>query len=173
MNVTLDEDQWMVNDSTPLMEILAQISDRAHARNRVVISLQMGERYLTDRDLTSALFATNTVVGPIRATTHSIAQVIQGAEESMGRFAGLLKTDGHTLIQLMRAGQTPSAQLDTWMGRLADYLECREAQRSQGTTGSSQALNSWVSRLLEARIASDWVAVADVLEYEIVARLDH
>jgi hypothetical protein len=171
MKVTLDEDQWIVNDSTPLMQILAEISDRAYARNRVVISLQMGERYVTDRDLTSALLAANTVVGPIRATTHSMAQVIQGAEESMGRFGSLLKTDGHRLIQLIRAGQTPSLQLDAWMGRLADYLECREVQRSQVTDSCSESLNSWVSRLLEARIASDWVAVADVVEYEILTRL--
>lgn len=173
MKVILDEDQWTVGDGTPLMEILAQVSDRAYAQNRVVISLQIGERHLTDRDLTSVLFATsNTVVGPIRATTHSMSQVIKGVDESMGRFAGLLKTDGHGLVQSIRAGETPRALLDAWLGRLADYLECQEVKRSQGDKDSSpQFLAPWISRLVEARIASDWVAVADILEYEIVARM--
>jgi len=43
---------------------------------------------------------------------------------------------------------------------------------SQAAPGISlPSLAPWVARLLEVRIAADWVGVADVVEYEIVARL--
>ena len=62
--------------------------------------------------------------------------------------------------------------MQAWLGRLADYLECEEAKVSQASPGTSQpSLAPWVARLLEVRIAADWVGVADVVEYEIVARL--
>jgi hypothetical protein len=89
----------------------------------------------------------------------------------MARFAGLLKADGTGLVHAIRSGQIPGAALDAWLGRLADYLECVETKRSQRASDSTESLAPWVSRVLDARIAADWVAWADLVEYEIVTRL--
>jgi len=173
MQVMLDNEQWTVNDNTSLMEILAQVSDKAFAQNRVVIALQVGERRMTDRDLTpTQLGPIGAGMGPVRATTQSMTQIIDGGDASMRLFAGLLKSDALGIVQAIRAGRPPAGLFDAWLGRLADYLECEEAKVSQAAPGISlPSLAPWVARLLEVRIAADWVGVADVVEYEIVARL--
>ena len=172
MQVMLDDEQWTVKDDVSLMEILAQVSDKAHARHRVITSLQLGSRQLTDRDLTGAMLAqAGAGMGPVRACTLSVDQVMKGADGTMARFAGLLKADGVGLVHAVRTGGIPAAALDAWLGRLADYLECVETQRSHRVSDSAESLMPWVSRLLEARIAEDWLALADLVEYEIVTRL--
>ena len=173
MQVMLDDEQWTVKDDLSLMEILAQVSDKAHAKHRVITSLQLGSRQLTDRDLTSAMLSqAGTGMGPVRALTQSLDQVMKGADATMARIAGLRKADGAGLVHGIRTGQIPGAALNAWLGRLADYLECVETKRSQRATDSStESLTPWVSRILDARIAADWVALADLMEYEIVTRL--
>ena len=42
MRITLDQDQWDVSDDQPVSEALMQVSDRAHARQRLVTSLKLG-----------------------------------------------------------------------------------------------------------------------------------
>jgi hypothetical protein len=173
MQVMLDDEQWIVKDDMSLMEILAQVSDKAHAKHRVITSLQLGSQRLTDRDLTSTMLAqAGAGMGPVRALTQSVDQVMKGADETMGRFAGLLKADGSGLVHAIRTGQIPGAGFDAWLGRLADYLECVETKLNQRASDSStESLTPWVSRVLDARIAADWVALADLVEYEIVTRL--
>ena len=51
MHITLDEEQWQVSDESSLMEILATISDRAQAQHRMVTSLTIGGKAISDRDL--------------------------------------------------------------------------------------------------------------------------
>ena len=51
MHITLDEEQWQVSDESSLMEILATISDRAQAQHRIVTSLTIGGKAISDRDL--------------------------------------------------------------------------------------------------------------------------
>ena len=97
---------------------------------------------------------------------------MQGGDETMERFAGLLRADGTGLVYAIRTGQIPGAELDAWLGRLADYFECVETKRAQfPTVASMESLTPWLSRLLDARTAADWVAMADLVEYEIVPRL--
>lgn len=116
MQVMLDNEQWTVNDNTSLMEILAQVSDKTFAQNRVVIALQVGERRMTDRDLTpTQLGRIGAGMGPVRATTQSMTQIIDGGDASMQRFAGLLKSDALGLVQAIRAGQPPAGLLDACM----------------------------------------------------------
>jgi hypothetical protein len=173
MHVMLDDEEWNVKDDMSLMEILAQVSDKAHAKQRVITSLQLGSRRLTDRNLTGDMLAqAGAGMGPVRALTQSMDQLMDGADETMGRFATLLKVDGAALVQALRTGQIPGAALDAWLGRLADYLECVETKRGQtGTHSPTESLMPWVCRLVDARIAADWVALADLVEYEIVSRL--
>jgi hypothetical protein len=173
MQVTLDDEQWTVNDDISLMEILALLSDRAHAKQRLVTSLQVGDHRLTDRDLTRSLLSkVGAEIGDVRASTKSMEQVIDGADETIQRYAAVLKADGTILLNGFRAGQTPGGTLDAWLGRLADYLECLETQRSHSPTGHSiQPVAPWVAHLLDARNRGDWVGLADLLEYEILTRL--
>ena len=55
MRITLDHDQWDVSDDRPVSEVLTQVSDRAHAQHRIVTSLKLGGRPITDRDLQPTL----------------------------------------------------------------------------------------------------------------------
>jgi hypothetical protein len=173
MQVTLDDEQWSVSDAAPLMEVLAQVSDKAHAKGRIVTSLQVGARRLTDRDLTRALLAqTGSEVHCVQVMTQSMDQVFQGADATMNRYAAVLKSDGASLVETFRSGHTPDASFDGWLGRLADYLECLERKLAQPESSDpTHPLVSWVARLLKARDTRDWVGVADVLEYEVLTRL--
>lgn len=173
MHVMLDDEEWNVKDDMSLMEILAQVSDKAHAKHRVITSLQLGTRRLTDRDLTGDVLAqAGAGMGPVRALTQSMEQLMDGADETMERFAALLKADAAALVQALRTGQIPGAALDAWLGRLADYLECVETKRGQPAAHApTESLMPWVSRLVDARVVADWVALADLVEYEIVSRL--
>jgi hypothetical protein len=173
MQVTLDDEQWTVSDRTPLMEVLAQVSDKAHAKGRIVTSLQLGERRLTDRDLTRDLLAQiGSEIGRVQATSQSMDQVFKGADETLNRYAGLLKLDGVALVKALRTGQTPGGLLDAWLGRLADYVEYLEVKRTHSAPDYAvEPFAPWVARLLDARLTGDWVGLADVLEYEILTRL--
>lgn len=173
MQVTLDDEQWTVSDLTPLMEVLAQVSDKAHARGRIVTSLQVGDRRLTDRDLTHTLLARiGSEIGCVQVMTQSMDQVLKGADETMHRYAAVLKSDGASLVEMFRSGHTPDGSFDAWLGRLADYLECLERKLTQPEPpDSTHPLVSWVARLLKARDTGDWVGVTDVLEYEVLTRL--
>lgn len=173
MEVMLDDEQWTAKDDLSLMEILAEISDKAYANHRVITSLQLGSRRLTDRDLTGAMLGqVGTELGPIRAVTQSMDQVIKSADETIERYAGLLKSDGAGLVHAIRTGQFPGASLDAWLGRLADYLECVQSQRIDAELNRlTEPLTSWVARLVDVRLAGDWVGIADLMEYEIMTRL--
>ncbi len=52
MHITLDQEQWQLPDETSVMEVLAAISDKARAQNRIVTSLTIGGKAINDRDLT-------------------------------------------------------------------------------------------------------------------------
>jgi len=173
MQVTLDDEQWTVSDWIPLMEVLAQVSDKAHAKGRIVTSLQVGNRRLTDRDLTRTLLAQiGSEIGCVQVMTLSMEQVFKGIDETMNRYAAILKSDGASLVNKFRSGHTPDALFDAWLGRLADYLECLERKLAQsGPLNSTPPLVSWVARLVKARDTGDWVGVTDLLEYEVLTRL--
>ena len=68
-------------------------------------------------------------------------------------------------------GEERLASLDAWLGKLADYIELVESGRR--TAPSSKALTPWVQELLEARAERDVVRLADLLEYELIPRLEY
>src|SRR3954447_6094218 len=68
MHVSLDAEQWAVSDDTSLLEVLAQVSNKAQDRRRIVTSLKIGGRAHSDRDLVPALLArTARESGPVEA----------------------------------------------------------------------------------------------------------
>ncbi|WHZ21633.1 MAG: hypothetical protein OJF47_000745 [Nitrospira sp.] len=173
MHITLDEEQWQVSDDTSLMDILACISDKAHANHRIVTSLTIGGKAISDRDLTPAfLRQPGGNLGPIQAVSQSLRSIIVDAKEAINRFAIQLRTDGQSLLPPLRSGTGPVGSIDAWLGRLADYMEMLQAGQTQGVVGmSSSGLFPWIQELLDARSCADPVRVADLLEYELLPRL--
>ena len=173
MHITLDEEQWQVSDESSLMEILATISDRAQAQRRIVTSLSIGGKAISDRDLAPGfLNQSGKNLGAVQAISKSLHSIITEAKHAIDRFADQLRTDGQNLLTPLRSGAGDVGSIDTWLGRLADYTEMLEAGRTQGVAGLSAAtLLPWIQELLGARASADPVRVADVLEYEILPRL--
>ncbi len=173
MHITLDEEQWQVSDESSLMEILATISDRAQAQHRIVTSLTIGGKAISDRDLAPGfLNQSGKNLGAVQAISKSLHSIITEAKHAIDRFAAQLRKDGQSLLTPLRSGSGHVGSIDSWLGRLADYTEMLEAGRTQGVAGLSAAtLLPWIQELLGARSSADPVRVADVLEYEILPRL--
>ncbi len=175
MRIVLDEERWEAADDLSLQEILAQVSDRAHAKRRLVTFLEVGGKRLTDRDLAPALLARlGREVGDIRATSQSLEDILNGASEPLRRFGALIKEQGRTLIGDLRTGtgRGAVASLDAWLGLVADYLEATEAAGlSTRAARPGEPLSPWIPPLLEARAAEDAVRLADLIEYELLPRL--
>ncbi|NOT22127.1 MAG: hypothetical protein HOP22_05315 [Nitrospiraceae bacterium] len=173
MRITLDQDQWDVSDDQLVSEALTEVSDRADARHRLVTSLRLGGRPITDRDLQPILL--NKLlkeVGPIEACSQNISEIMTDAAPATTRFASTLKAEAQGfLVPLRISGVIPIA-LDRWFGALADYVELLQAGGQEGqATGDLQAVSFWIQELLEARSVQDPVRMADILEFEVLPHL--
>jgi hypothetical protein len=172
MHITLDDDTWDVSDQTPVMEVLADISDRAHANGRLISTLIAGDRSLTDRDLCPSLLAQEVgKVGPLRATSTAIGEMVRDTAPAARQYAACLAREGSALVERFRRGDAGLTGLDQWLGKLADYLEWVETVRAYGSEIESEPFHRQVSALLSARDDGDLVRIADLLEYELVPRL--
>ena len=122
MHITLDEEQWQVSDESSLMEILATISDRAQAQHRIVTSLTIGGKAISDRDLAPGfLNQSGKNLGAVQAISKSLHSIITEAKHAIDGFAAQLRTDGQSLLTSLRSGSGHVGSIDTWLGRLADY----------------------------------------------------
>jgi hypothetical protein len=173
MHVQLDEEVWEMADSARLEEVLARISDRAHANARLVTHLMVGERSFTDRDLLPTVLSQPAgVFGKVVAKSQRIQAVLQDGEPIAKKFAGSLQSKGKYLVRSLRAGETPFRQIDEWFGQLADFVEWAElAHSSRLPHSSEESLTGWINQVLEARNHTDTVRLADILEYEVLPRL--
>ncbi|MBA5868773.1 MAG: hypothetical protein GDA68_02025 [Nitrospira sp. CR2.1] len=173
MHITLDGEQLQLPDDTLMMNALAALSDRAHAQHRIVTSLTVGGKAISDRDLTPPfLNQPARDVGTMQAVSQSLHTIIVEAQHAIERFAAELRTDGQVLLAPLRSGTAQVGTIDAWLGRLADYTEMLEAGHAQGVEGlSSAALLPWIQELLGARTTADPIRVADLLEYELLPRL--
>lgn len=173
MHVTLDHENWEVGTGITLGEVLADVSERAHARARLVTSLTVDQRALTDRDIDAALLAEPTTrFTRLTATSQAMQDILRAAQDSAHRYAEELHTEGLPLVGDFRSGRPHLKRVDVWLGKLADYLELTEGGRGiRPAPDAAQPLSSWVQALVEARDAHDTVLMADLLEYEILPRL--
>lgn len=174
MQIMLDQEQWEVDAPLTMEQVLTEVSERAHARTRIITRLQLDQRTITDRDLDPVFLAESVVrFRQLTAVSQPMPELIRAAEGSIRKYAETLRTEGTALLSTLRFRPWPLSGLDAWLGQLADYLEFVDgtsATMEAGTGGS--ALAPWVQQLLEARAARDLVRVADLLEYEILPRLD-
>jgi hypothetical protein len=173
MRITLDHDQWDVSDDQVVSEVLTQVSDRAYARNRLVTSLKLGGRPITDRDLQPMLLSKLLKeVGPIDACSQNIPEIMTNAAPTIARFASTLKAEAQGFLTPLRMSGIIPSGLDRWFGQLADYVELLQAAgRGSSAGGDLQALSSWIQELLDARSMQDSVRMADILEFEVIPHL--
>jgi hypothetical protein len=174
MQITLDQDHWEADAPLTMEHALTEVSERAHARARIVTKLQLDHRTITDRDLDPAFLAESVACfRQLTAVSQPMPELIQAAEGSMRKYADTLRADGMALISPLRFEPLPLSALDAWLGRLADYFEFIEGASATVQTGTGTSiLAPWIQQLLEARAAGDLVRLADLLEYEILPRLD-
>ena len=173
MHITLDGEQLQLPNDTSLMQALGVLSDKAHAQHRIVTSLTVGGKAVSDRDLDPAfLNQRGQDVGLIVAQSQSLHTIIRDAKHAIDRFAAQLRVDGEALLAPLRSGTGQVGTIDAWLGRLADYTEMLEAGQAQGVAGLSSApLLPWIQELLGARTFADPIRVADLLEYELLPLL--
>lgn len=173
MHVTLDQEQWEAGAAVTVGEVLADVSERAHARARIVTSLRLDQRAITDRDLDQAFLAEPAArFARLAAESQSMQAILQAAQPSLRKYADTLRAEGTALLQPLRFGPPSLGGLDAWLGKLADYLEWVEGVHATPAAGiGPDALSAWVRQLLEARTARDTVRMADLLEYEILPRV--
>lgn len=173
MHVMLDRDQWEATGASTLGEVLAEVSERAQARSRIVTSLELDLRTITDRDLDADFLGEPAEkYARLTAVSQSTQEIVRAARHSAGRYAHILRAEGSALAGAFRSGQFQVNTLDLWLGRLADYLELVEGIGTPSDPGRDvKPLSAWVRDLLDARTAQDTVLMADLLEYEILPRL--
>jgi hypothetical protein len=170
MQVILDQEQWEVDGETTLGEVLADVSERAHTRARIVTSLVVDQRRITDRDLDAAFLAERTAgFASLTAWSQSQVEIVRSAQPAIQRYALAVHEEGAALSTAFRAGQGAIPLLDAWLGKLADYLEVAES--STTARAGNGSLAGFVQELLKARVNGDRVLIADLLEYEILPRL--
>lgn len=174
MRVTLDQDQWDIAAAATIGEVLAEVSDRAQAKSRIVTSVQLDSRTITDRDL-DAVFLREPArkYSVLTAGSLSRQELAHSVQHSAERYAQIVHEEGKSLAGSFRAGLFQIAKLDLWLGKLADYLELVERTGTTFTGNRDRKpLSAWVRDLLDARAGQDIVMMADLLEYEILPRLE-
>lgn len=172
MHVMLDQEHWEVADARTLGDVLADISEKSHARSRLITSLTVDQRPITDRDLDPDFLKVSIArFAQLTAISQTIDDVMHGAAQSIQQYATLLQSDARELATEFRMGEERLTSLDAWLGKLADYIELVESGRR--TTPSGNSLTPWVHELLEARSERDVVRLADLLEYELIPRLEY
>jgi hypothetical protein len=173
MQISLDAERWTVGDGTTLLEALAQVSNKARGRGRIVTTLKIGGRLCTDRDLLPEFLArTAREAGSIEAVSTATADILAGAKDTISQFGLLLRREGESMVRHLRTGTAQLSALDTWLGQLAEYMEITERAAEQGVPGFGRdTLVPWAEQLVDARRVPDTVRMADVLEYEILPRI--
>jgi hypothetical protein len=173
MHITLDDQQWESGTHITLGDVLAEVSERAHARARLVTCLQLDQRTITDRDL-DPLFLAEPVsrFRQLAAQSQSMPAILEAAQSSVVKYGEELRAEGRALTAPLRFNADSLPTLDLWLGKLADYLELVEGKPGAATEPCPPGVLSWVKELLDARADRDRVRMADILEYEILPALE-
>ena len=169
MQIKLDDDQWLAATDASLGDVFTELSERAHAKARIVTTMTLDRRQLTDRDLDQGLLQmpsasfTNLI-----ATSRTQAEIIHDARGAIDRYRELIVQEGRSLTSQLRLGSQDLSVLDRWLGKVADLLELLG---NNSADSDVKAVAGWIEELLGARHLSDTVRMADLLEYEILPRL--
>ena len=172
MNVQLDNEQWQAKIGTTLGEILADVSERAHAKSRIVTTVVLDQHRITDRDLDQQFLQEPIArYRDLVATSATQHEIIESARESIRRYRELIVQEGAALVNSLRLGRQDVSALDSWLGKVADVLELMSHSDGSFPGTTVQTTTEWIEQLLVARQLRATVRMADVLEYEILTRL--
>jgi hypothetical protein len=173
MHITLDDEQWQAATNATLGDIFTELSERAHAKSRIVTTMLLDQRRITDRDIDAHLLQeSSTQFSDLVATSATQQDILEAARGSTARYSQLVAKEGTSLADRFRSGMQDLSSLDLWLGKVADVLELMENSRpGQAADQKGTSLAAWVEELLEARSHHDMVRIADLLEYEILPRL--
>lgn len=173
MQIRLDDDQWVAATDASLEDVFAELSERAHAKARIVTTMMLDRRRLTDRDLEPGLLRESSAkFGNLVATSRTQEEIIQDARGAIGRYRELVVQEGSSLVRQLRQAKQELSSLDRWLGKVADLLELIGNQASDPEADLMVShMAKWIEELLDARHLSDTVRMADLLEYEILPRL--
>ncbi|MFO0698008.1 MAG: hypothetical protein U0236_02175 [Nitrospira sp.] len=173
MNIKLDDEQWQAETNTTLGDVLVDLSDRAHAKSRIVTTMILDQCRITDRDIDQRFLQTPTAqFQNLSATSVTQQDILASARGSIERFRDLVVQEGTSLATQCRTGLGNFSTLDLWLGKVADLLELMEHRGlNRVPDRQAHATAVWVEALLEARHVRDMVRMADLLEYEILPRL--
>jgi hypothetical protein len=173
MNVRLDNEQWQPAGTATLGDILADLSERAHARSRIVTTIMLDDRRITDRDIDPHLLQESSVnYHELVASSSTQQEIIDSAQGTIERYRGFVVEEGTALANQLRMGAQDLAPLDLWLGKVADVVEIIEnGPKQPGTDSPARVIAGWMEKLVEARHTRDSVCMADLLEYEILPRL--
>jgi len=173
MHISLDDQQWESGTHATLGDVLAEVSERAQAQARLVTSLRVDQRTITDRDLDQLLLAEPASrFAQLAAHSQSMPAIFEAAQSSVLRYGEELRTEGRALTAPLRFNVESLSTLDLWLGKLADYLELVEGKPGVAGDRSPDGVLPWVQQLLDARADRDGVRMADLLEYEILPALE-
>lgn len=172
MHIRLDDDQWVAATEASLGEVFAELSERAHAKARIVTTMMLDRRRLTDRDIEPQLLQEPSAkFDNLVATSLTQEEIIQAARGTIDRYRELIVQEGRTLINQLRLGTRDMSLLDRWLGKVADLLELIGKGTSGCVKSDIDAMAEWIEDLLGARRLGDTVRMADLLEYEILPRI--
>lgn len=173
MNIRLDNEQWQTVSTATLGDILADLSERAHARSRIVTTLMLDHRRITDRDIDPYFLQQPSMnYRELVATSSTQEEIIESARGAIERYRSLVVAEGTSLANQFRMGVQDLTSFDAWLGKVADAVEIIEnGQNRLGTQSTGSAIAGWIEELLAARHIHDTVRMADLLEYEILPRI--
>ncbi len=173
MNIKLDNDQWQAVSTATLGDILADLSERAHARAQIVTTIMLDSRRITDRDIDPYLLQQSSAnYSELVATSATQQEIMESARGVIERYRSLVVAEGASLANQFRMGGQDLSSFDVWLGKVADAVEIIEnGQKRIGTQSPGQVIAGWVEELLAARRTQDTVRMADLLEYEILPRI--
>lgn len=173
MNVQLDGERWQSVSAATLGDILADLSERAHARSRIVTTVMLDGRRITDRDLDPQLLQQASMhYRELVATSATQQEILESAHDAIERYRRLVVAEGTSLANQFRIGGQDLSAFDVWLGKVADAVEIIEnGQKRLGTQSPGNAIAGWIEQLLAARHIHDTVRMADLLEYEILPRI--
>jgi hypothetical protein len=169
MQIRLDDDQWLAATDASLGDVFAELSERAHAKARIVTTMVLDRRQITDRDIEPRLLQEPSAkFSNLVATSLTQAEIIHAARGTIDRYRELIVQEGRSLVGQLRLGSQDLSLLDRWLGKVADLLELIG---NNAANSNVKAVTGWIEELLDARHFSDTVRMADLLEYEILPRL--
>lgn len=173
MNIQLDSEQWQVVSTATLGDILTDLSERAHAQARIVTTIMLDHRRITDRDIDPSLLQQSSAnYHELVATSATRQEIVESARGAIDRYRSLVVAEGTALANQFRMGVQDLSSFDVWLGKVADVVEIiQNGPKRLGTDSPGQVIARWVDELLAARHLHDTVRLADLLEYEVLPRI--